>query len=106
MKKAYLFWLADYAGGIVGALALLLAALLIAGWVSVFKSHAILGSACTVLSALVIGMLIWGVPCIRKKADERRISEPDQESLSGMLRDLRQSRTEREMREKLRGRRR
>jgi hypothetical protein len=105
MRKAYLVWLADYAGGIVGALALLLVVSLIVAWVDVFRSHPILGAACTILSAFIIAVLVRGVPYIRKRADDRRLREPDEESLSGMLRDLRQARTEREMREKLRGRR-
>jgi len=105
MKKAHLFWLADYAAGIVAALSLGLVVLLIVAWVNVFRSHAILGAACTILSAFIIAMLIWGVPYIRKRADDRRFEEPE-ESLSGLLRELKQARTEREMREKLRGRRR
>ena len=104
MKRSWLFWLADYAAGIVAALSLGLVVLLIVGWVNVFKSHVILGAACTVLSAFIIAMLIRGVPYIRKSADDRRQQEPE-ESLSGLLRDLKQARTEREMREKLRGRR-
>jgi len=106
MKKAYLFWLADYAAGIVAALSLGLVVLLIVAWVNVFNSHAILGAASTILSAFIIAVLIRGVPYIRKRADERRLREPDEESLSGMLRELRQARTERETREKLQGRRR
>ena len=105
MKKAYLFWVADYAAGIVAALSLGLVVLLIVAWVNVFKSHAILGAACTILSALIIAMLIRAVPYVRKRADDQRLEEPG-ESLSGLLRDLKQARAEREMREKLRGRRR
>jgi Na+/proline symporter len=105
MKKAYLFWLADHAAGIVAALSLGLVVLLIVAWVNVFKSHAILGAASTILSAFIIAVLIRGVPYIRKRADERRIQEPE-ESLSCLLRELKQARTEREAREKLRGRRR
>ncbi len=105
MKKAYLFWLADYAAGIVAALSLGLVVLLLVAWVNVFKSHAILGAASTILSALIIAMLIRAVPYVRKRADDRRLEEPE-EYLSVMLRELKQARTEREMREKLRGRRR
>jgi hypothetical protein len=101
MKKSWIFWLADYAAGIVAALSLGLVVLLMVAWVNVFKSHAILGAASTLLSALIIAMLIWGVPYIRKRADDRRQQEPE-ESLSGLLRELKQARTEREMREKLR----
>ncbi len=105
MKKAYLFWLADYAAGIVAALSLGLMVLLIVAWVNVFKSHTIPGAASTILSAFIIAVLIRGVPYIRKRADDWRIQEPE-ESLSGLLRELKQARTEREAREKLRGRRR
>jgi membrane protein implicated in regulation of membrane protease activity len=105
MKKAYLFWLADYAAGIVAALSLGLVVLLLVAWVNVFKSHAILGAASTILSALIIAMLIRAVPYVRKRADDRRLEEPE-ETLSGMLRELKQARTEREMREKLRDQRR
>ena len=105
MKKAYLFWLADYAAGIVAALSLGLLVLLIVAWVNVFKGHAILGAACTILSALAIAVLILGVTYVRKRADDRRLEEPE-ESLSGLLLDLKQARTARELKEKLRGRRR
>jgi membrane protein implicated in regulation of membrane protease activity len=105
MKKSWIIWLADYAAGIVAALSLGLVVLLIVAWVNLFMSHAIFGAASTVLSAFIIALLIRGVPYIRKRADDRRQQEPE-ESLSGLLRDLRQARTEREMREKLRGRRR
>jgi hypothetical protein len=105
MKKSWVFWLADYAAGIAAALSLGLVVLLIVAWVNVFASHAILGAASTVLSALIIAMLIRGVPYVRKRADDRRQMEPE-ESLSGLLRELKQARTEREMREKMRGRRR
>jgi membrane protein implicated in regulation of membrane protease activity len=105
MKKSWIIWLADYAAGIVAALSLGLAVLLIVAWVNVFKSHAILGAASVVLSAFIIAMLIRGVPYVRKRADEQRQQEPE-ESLSGLLRELKQARTERERREKLRGRRR
>ena len=104
MKKAYLFWVADYAAGIVAALSLGLVVLLIVAWVNVFNSHAILGAASTVLSALVIALLIRAVPYIRKRADDRRQQEPE-ETLSSLLREMKQARTEREMREKLHGRR-
>jgi membrane protein implicated in regulation of membrane protease activity len=103
MKKSLVFWLADYAAGIVAALSLGLVVLLIVAWVNVFNSHAILGAVSTVLSALIIAMLIRAVPYARKRADDRRQQEPE-ESLSGLLRELKQARTEREMREKLRGR--
>jgi hypothetical protein len=79
--------------------------LLVVAWVNVFNSRAILGAAITVLGALIIAMLIRAVPYVRKRADDRRQQEPE-ESLSGLLRELKQARTEREMREKLRGRRR
>jgi membrane protein implicated in regulation of membrane protease activity len=104
MRKSLVFWLADYAAGIVAALSLGLVVLLIVAWVNVFSSHAVLGAVSTVLSALIIAMLIRAVPYVRKRADDRRLQEPE-ESLSGLLRDLKQARTEREMREKLRGRR-
>ena len=60
------------------------------------------------LGALVIAGLIRAVPYVRKRADEMRQQAPD-ESLSGLLRQLKEARTEREMREKrekVRGRRR
>jgi membrane protein implicated in regulation of membrane protease activity len=104
MKKSWVFWLADYAAGIVAALSLGLVALLIVAWASVFISHAILGAVSTVLGALIIALLIRAVPYVRKRADDRRQQEPE-ESLSGLLRELKQARAEREMREKLRGRR-
>jgi membrane protein implicated in regulation of membrane protease activity len=104
MKKSWVFWLADYAGGIVAALSLGLVVLLIVAWVNVFESHAILGAASSVLSALIIALLIRAVPYVRKRADDQRQQEPE-ESLSGLLREMKQARTEREMREKLRGRR-
>ena len=105
MKKSYLFWLADYAAGIVAAISLGLVVLLIVAWVNVFTSHAFLGAVVTILGALIIAMLIRAVPYVRKRADERREQEPE-ETLSGLLRELKQARTEREAREKLRGRRR
>jgi membrane protein implicated in regulation of membrane protease activity len=104
MRKSWLFWLADYAAGIVAALSLGLVVLVMAAWVNVFKSHAILGAATTVLSALVIALLIRAVPYVRKRADDRRQQAPE-ETLSGLLREMKHARTEREMREKLRGRR-
>jgi len=105
MSKSWVFWLADYAAGVVAALVLGLVALLIVAWANVFKSHAILGAVGAVLVALIIAMLIRAVPYIRKKADDLRRQQPE-ESLSGLLRQLKQARTEREMREKLRDRRR
>ena len=104
MRKAWLFWLADYAAGIAAALGLGLVVLVIVAWVNVFKSHVIPGAACTVLCAVIIAVLIAAVPYVRKTADELRQQEPE-ESLSGLLRELKQARTEREMREKLRSRR-
>jgi len=103
MSRPFIFWLADYAAGIAAALSLGLVVLLIVGWANVFKSHPILGALITVLGALIIAMLIRAVPYVRKKADELRLQQPD-ESLSGLLREMKQARTEREMREKLRGR--
>jgi len=103
MSRSWIFWLADYAAGIAAALSLGLLVLLIVGWVNVFSSHAILGAASTVLTALIIAILIRAVPYLRKKADDWRQQQPE-ESLSGLLRELKQARTEREMREKLRGR--
>jgi membrane protein implicated in regulation of membrane protease activity len=105
MRKAWLFWVADYGAGIAAALGLGLVALLIVAWVNVFKSHLILGAMGTVLSALIIAMLVRAVPYVRRRADEVRQLQPE-ESLSGLLRELKHARTEREMREKLRGRRR
>ena len=105
MRKAWLFWVADYAAGIAAALALGLVALLIAAWVNVFKSHVILGIVGTLLSAIIIAMLVRAVPYVRRRADEVREEAPE-ETLSGLLRDLKQARTKREEREKLRGRRR
>jgi membrane protein implicated in regulation of membrane protease activity len=105
MKKSWIFWLADYAAGIVAALSLGLVALLTVAWANVFKSHAILGAASTVLTALIIALLIRSVPYVRKRADDQRQQEPE-ESLSGLLREMKQARAEREMHEKLRGRRR
>jgi membrane protein implicated in regulation of membrane protease activity len=105
MKKSWVFWLADYAAGIVAALSLGLLVLLMVAWVNIFSSHAILGAASSVLSALLIALLIRAVPYIRKRADDQRQQEPE-ESLSGLLREMKQARAEREMREKLRGRRR
>jgi hypothetical protein len=104
MRKSWVFWLADYAAGISAALSLGLAVLLIVGWVNVFRSHDILGTVLTVFSAFIIVMLIYAVPYVRKRTDDRRHQEPE-ESLAGLLREMKQVRTEREMREKLRGRR-
>jgi hypothetical protein len=104
MRKSWLFWLADYAAGIAAALSLGLVVLVMVAWVNVFRLHAILGAASTVLSALVIALLIRAVPYIRKRADDRRQQEPE-ETLSSLLREMKQARTEREMREKLHGRR-
>jgi len=104
MRKSWLFWLADYAAGIAAALSLGLVVLVIVAWVNVFNSHTYLGAASTVVSAAIIALLIRGVPFVRKKADDQRLQMPE-ESLSGLLRQLKQARTEREMREKLRGRR-
>ena len=105
MRKSWVFWLADYAAGIAAALSLGLIVLLIVGWVNVFRSHLILGAVLTVLTAFIIVMLIYAVPYVRKRADDRRQQEP-QESLASLLREMKQARTERETREKLRGRRR
>ena len=105
MRRSWLFWLADYAAGLVAGLILGLVVLLIVAWANVFKSHVIVGGVSTAIVALIIAMLIRAVPYIRKKADELREQEPE-ESLSGLLRQLKQARTEREMREKLRDRRR
>jgi|SRR5208337_4033966 len=105
MRTSWLLWLANYAAGIAAALSLGLIALLIVAWVNVFTSHAILGAVLSVLSAFIIVLLIYAVPYVRKRGDERRQQEPE-ESLAGLLREMKQARTEREMREKLRGRRR
>jgi membrane protein implicated in regulation of membrane protease activity len=105
MRTSWVLWLANYAAGIVAALSLGLVALLIMAWVNVFASHAILGAVLTVLSAFIIVLLICAVPYVRKRADERRQQEPE-ESLAGLLREMKQARTEREMREKFRDRRR
>jgi membrane protein implicated in regulation of membrane protease activity len=104
MRKSWIFWLADYAAGIVAALSLGLVALLIVAWVNLFTSHAMLGAVLTVLGAFIIAMLICAVPYVRKRADDRRQQEPE-ETLAGLLREMKQARTKREMREKLRGRR-
>jgi hypothetical protein len=104
MRKSWLFWLANYAAGIAGALSLGLVVLLIVGWINVFRSHVILGAVLTVLSAFIIVMLIRAVPYVRKRADDLRQQEPE-ETLDGLLREMKQARTEREKREKLRGRR-
>jgi membrane protein implicated in regulation of membrane protease activity len=104
MKKSRLYWLADFAAGIAAALSLGLGVLLIVAWVNVFASHAILGGVITVLSVAIIAILIRAVPYVRKRAEERRREDPE-ESLAGLLREMKQARTEREIREKLRGRR-
>jgi hypothetical protein len=103
MKKAWVYWVADYAAGIAAALIVLLALLLIAGWVNVFNSHALLGILSTVLGGLIIAALIRAVPYVRKRADELRQEAPD-ESLSGLLRELKDARTGRELREKRKAR--
>lgn len=105
MRKAWVFWVADYAAGIVAALIVLLLLLLIAGWVNVFGSHLLLGILSTVLGALVTAMLVRAVPYVRKRADDLRREAPD-DSLSGLLRELKEARTERELREKRNRRRR
>ncbi len=104
MKTSWVDWIANYAAGIVAALGLGLVASLIVGWVNVFTSHAILGAVLTIFSAFIVAVLIRAVPYVRKMADDRRLQEPE-ESLAGLLREMKQVRTEREMREKLRGRR-
>jgi len=101
MKKSSLFWLADFAAGIAAAVGLGLGVLLIVAWVNVFAAHPILGAAITVLTVLIIAILIRAVPYVRKRAEERRREEPE-ESLAGLLRDMKQARTERELREKRR----
>ncbi len=105
MRKAWVYWVADYAAGIAAALIVLLVLLLIAGWVNVFNSHVILGVLSTALAALIIATLVRAVPYVRKRADELRLESPD-ESLSGLLRELKEARTERELREKRQARRR
>ena len=105
MKKAWVFWVADYAAGIAAALIVLLLLLLIAGWVGVFGSHVLLGILSTVLGALVTAMLVRAVPYVRQRADDLRREAPD-DSLSGLLRELKEARTERELREKRNSRRR
>ena len=105
MRKAWVFWMADYAAGIAAALILLLVLLLIAGWVNVFNSHYLLGILSTVLVAVIIAALVRAVPYVRIRADDLRQEAPE-ESLSGLLRELKEARTERELREKRKGRRR
>jgi O-antigen ligase len=100
-----MFWVADYAAGIAAALIVLLLLLLIAGWVNVFNSHVILGVLSTALAALIIATLVRAVPYVRGRADDLRLEAPD-ESLSGLLRELKEARTERELREKRQARRR
>jgi len=105
MRKAWVFWVADYAAGIAAALIVLLVLLLIGGWMNVFSSHLLLGILSTLLGALIIVMLVRAVPYVRRKADDLRRDSPD-ESLSGLLRELKEARTERELREKRKARRR
>ena len=100
-----MFWVADYAAGIVAALIVLLVLSLIAAWVDFFSSHTILGISSTVLTALIIAALVRAVPYVRKRADDLRQEAPE-ESLSGLLRELKEARTERELREKQKLRRR
>jgi O-antigen ligase len=105
MRKEWVYWVADYAAGIAAALIVLLALLLIAGWVNVFNSHVLLGVLSTALAALIIAALVRAVPYVRKRADDLRLEAPD-ESLSGLLREMKEARTQRELREKRKGRRR
>ena len=105
MRKAWVFWVADYAAGIAAALIILLVLLLIAGWMNVFNSHLLLGIVSTVAFVLVVAALVRAVPYVRKYADDLRQKSPE-ESLSGLLRELKEARTERELREKQKGRRR
>jgi membrane protein implicated in regulation of membrane protease activity len=105
MRKAWIFWVADYAAGIAAALIVLLGLLLIAAWVNVFHSYVLLGILSTVLGAVLMAVLIRAVPYVRKRADDLRQKAPD-ESLSGLLRELKEARTERELREKRKARRR
>jgi len=100
MRKGWIFWLADYAAGIAAALSLGLLVGLAAAWTSVFRSHLILGVVSTALSALIIAILIRAVPYVRKRADDWRLQQPD-ESLSGLLKDMKQARAKREEREQL-----
>ena len=105
MRKAWLFWVADYAAGIAAALIVVLWLLLIAGWEDVFSSHVFLGILSTVSGALVTAILVRAVPYVRKRADDLRREAPS-DSLSGLLRELKEARTERELREKRNSRRR
>jgi O-antigen ligase len=105
MRKEWVYWVADYAAGIAAALIVLLALLLIAGWVNVFNSHVLLGVLSTALAALIIAALVRAVPYVRKRADDLRLEAPD-ESLSGLLREMKEARTQRELREKRKRRRR
>jgi len=50
-------------------------------------------------------MLVRAVPYVRQRADDLRREAPD-DSLSGILRELKEARTERELREKRNRRRR
>ena len=105
MKKGWVYWVADYAAGIAAAIIVLLVLLLIAEWVNVFSSHVVLGILSTIVGALVIAAVVRAVPYVRKWADELRQEAPD-ESLSGLLRELKEARTERELRERRKSRRR
>ena len=105
MKKGWVYWVADYAAGIAAAIIVLLVLLLIAEWVNVFSSHVVLGILSTIVGTLVIAAVVRAVPYVRKWADELRQEAPD-ESLSGLLRELKEARTERELRERRKGRRR
>jgi len=105
MRKSWLFWVADYAAGIAAGLGVGLLLLLTWGWVNLFASRLVLGVAATILAALILVALVRAIPYVRKKADELREEAPE-ESLSGLLREMKEARTERERREKLRGRRR
>ena len=100
MRKALLFWVADYAAGIAAALSLGLLVGLGAAWITVFRSRPILAAVSTALSALIIAILIRAVPYVRKRADDRRLQQPE-ESLSGLLRDMKEARAKREQREQL-----
>ena len=105
MRRGWVYWVADYAAGIAAAIIVLLVLLLIAEWVNVFNSHVVLGVLSTLVCALVIAAVIRAVPYVRIRADRLRQESPD-ESLSGLLRELKEARTERELREKRKSRRR
>jgi uncharacterized membrane protein len=104
MKKSWVYWLADYAAGIAAALSLGLVVMLIVAWVYYFRSHTILGAVITVLGVFIIVVLIRAVPYVRKRAEVRRQEEPEG-SFADLLREMKQARTEREIREKRRDRR-